>query len=179
MVNHSYINSGEYRRKFDNISEDLVVNRKIYQLAKKMLKHRSGTLYEDMYWLDLNTLEVIASETNCGIEEGIIYSESTKKIIKKCSNLLTIHSHPHSFPPSITDINSNYFNGYTIGIIVCHDGTVYMYKAEEEVSEKYYTLLVEEYLKTGYTEKDAQTKALKEIMQKFDVQFKEVTGNDV
>ena len=54
-----------------------------------------------------------------------------------------------------------------------------MYKAEEEVSERYYTLLVEEYLKTGYTEKDAQTKALKEIMQKFDVQFKEVTGNDV
>lgn len=63
-VNFSYIESGEYRRKFDAISNNIELNRLLYKLAKKMLKHRSGTLYEDMYWIDLDTLEVIAEETN-------------------------------------------------------------------------------------------------------------------
>ena len=179
IVNHNYINSGRYRKKFDSISDNLTLNRQVYQLAKKMLNHRAGTLYEDMYWIDLNTMEIVASEINCEIEEGIIYSDKTKKVISNHESLLTIHSHPHSFPPSITDINSNYFNGYAMGIIICHDGTVYMYKAEEEVPERYYTLLVEEYLKSGYDEKNAQIEALNEIMWKFDIQFKEVTGNDV
>jgi len=48
-VNHSYINSGEYRKKFDGISNDKALNRKVYQITKKMLEHRSGTLLEDMY----------------------------------------------------------------------------------------------------------------------------------
>lgn len=49
VVNHSYINSGEYRKKFDGISNDKALNRKVYQITKKMLEHRSGTLLEDMY----------------------------------------------------------------------------------------------------------------------------------
>lgn len=43
-INHAYINSGEYRKKFDVISNNNELNRKVYQLAKKMLEHRSGTV---------------------------------------------------------------------------------------------------------------------------------------
>ena len=64
IVNFSYIESGEYRRKFDSISDNIKLNRLLYQLAKKMLKHRSGTLYEDMYWIDIDTGEIVASEVN-------------------------------------------------------------------------------------------------------------------
>lgn len=35
LVNHSYIESGEYRRKFDNISDNAELNKLLYQLAKK------------------------------------------------------------------------------------------------------------------------------------------------
>ena len=75
IINHSYIDSGEYRNKFDQISDDKDLNRKVYQIAKKMLKHRSGTLFEDMYWLDINTLEVVASETKQKVESKIKYSK--------------------------------------------------------------------------------------------------------
>ncbi|MEE1150325.1 MAG: hypothetical protein UH242_05155, partial [Methanobrevibacter sp.] len=34
-----------------------------YQLSKKMLEHRSGTEYEDMYWIDPQSIAVIAEET--------------------------------------------------------------------------------------------------------------------
>lgn len=36
-INHAYIDSGEYRKKFDHISDSDELNRLIYQLAKKML----------------------------------------------------------------------------------------------------------------------------------------------
>ena len=178
-INHTYINSGKYRNKFDNISNNLLLNRLLYKLAKKMLLHRSGTLYEDMYWIDLNTMEIIAEETNTDIEEEIVYSKNTSDVVKKHNNLLTIHSHPNSFPPSISDFNSNFSNSYSVGIIICHDGKIYMYSAAEEISRDYYNLTVAEYIKQGYNECDAQIKALEEIKDKFNIRFKEVTDNDV
>lgn len=92
---------------------------------------------------------------------------------------MTIHSHPNSFPPSISDINSNFCNNYSIGIIVCHNGKIYMYSAEEEISRDYYNLTVAEYLKQGYNECDAQANALDEIKNKFIIRFKKVMDNDV
>lgn len=53
VINHSFINSGEYRKKFDRISNDRELNRMIYQIAKKMLNHRSGTMLEDNYIFEL------------------------------------------------------------------------------------------------------------------------------
>ena len=50
--------------KFNNLSDNEELNRIVYKIAKKMLNHRSGTLLEDMYWIDIDTGETIASETN-------------------------------------------------------------------------------------------------------------------
>lgn len=151
-IDNTYISSGKYRRKFDRISSDESLNRLLFQLAKKMLTHRSGTLFEDMYWIDLESMKIVAKETDADIEEEIVYSEKTKNVVADYDNLLTIHSHPNSFPPSISDFNSNFRNNYSVGIIICHDGKIYMYGADEEVSEDYYNLTVAEYLKQGYNE---------------------------
>lgn len=90
-INHTYINSGHFRNKFDQISNNKILNRKVYQIAKKMLNHRSGTLFEDMYWLDIPTLKIIAKETNQKNPNKIKYSKATKKAIAKRKKLLTIH----------------------------------------------------------------------------------------
>lgn len=144
-----------------------------------MLLHRSGTLYEDMYWIDLDTLEIVGQEIDRNIEEAIEYSKQTESIVKKYQNLLTVHSHPNSFPPSIADFNSNYFNNYAIGIVICHDGKIYIYNAEESISEIYYNMTLAEYKNQGYTDFEAQDYTLKELSNKFQIQFKEVTGDDV
>lgn len=62
VINHAYIDSGEYRNKFDQISDDKELNRLLYQVAKEILIHRSGSEYEDMYWIDVETNEVVAKE---------------------------------------------------------------------------------------------------------------------
>ena len=58
-INHSYINSSEYRRRFDDITSSDKLNRLIYEKAKEMLSHRSGTLFEDMYWFDFETEMIV------------------------------------------------------------------------------------------------------------------------
>jgi len=176
-INRTYINSGEYKRKFDYISNNIELSRLLYKISKSMLEHRSGTTYEDMYWVDLDTLEIIAKEVNTVFEKRIEYSEATKKAIRKYEHILTIHTHPDSFPPSIDDFNSNFEHEYEIGIVICHDGKVYMYSANERINDNYYKLVVEGYLKKGYNEDEAQIAALSEIQRNFDINFKEVTDN--
>ena len=144
-----------------------------------MLKHRSGTLYEDMYWINLDTVKVVASEITNNTEEQIVYSPNTLKAVQNHSNLLTIHSHPNSFPPSISDLNSNFHNGYSVGVIACHNGKIYMYSVLEEINEAYYNMTVAEFLNQGYDELTAQLMTLEHIKGRFNIQFKEVMIDDV
>lgn len=178
IIDYNYISSNRYRKKFDYISNDKKLNKLLYKIAKKMLLHRSGTEYEDMYWIDLINGKIVCKITDSKYKKKILYTTTIKKMIKKSENLLTIHTHPDSFPPSIDDINSNYDHNYEIGIVICHDGRVYMYSAEERINVNYYKLRVEDYLKNGYNEDTAQIEALKELQKKFSIYFKEVTEDD-
>jgi hypothetical protein len=173
-INHSYINSGDYRKKFDYISLSPKMNRLLYRLSKKILEHRSGTEFEDMYWIDPENVMIVAEETGSRSKGKIEYSEKLISKIKKYNNLITIHSHPNSFPPSINDLNSNYYNHYDIGIIVCHDGKIFMYSSKQAINEDYYKLTIEKYLKSGYNEYEAQMFALEKLQEKFDIEVKEV-----
>lgn len=178
IIDYNYISSNRYRKKFDYISNDKKLNKLLYKIAKKMLLHRSGTEYEDMYWIDLINGKIVCKITDSKYKKKILYTTTIKKMIKKSENLLTIHTHPDSFPPSIDDINSNYDHNYEIGIVICHDGRAYMYSAEERINVNYYKLTVEDYLKNGYNEDTAQIEALKEMQKKFSIYFKEVTEDD-
>ena len=178
IIDYNYISSNRYRKKFDYISNDKKLDKLLYKIAKKMLLHRSGTEYEDMYWIDLINGKIVCKITDSKYKKKILYTTTIKKMIKKSENLLTIHTHPDSFPPSIDDINSNYDHNYEIGIVICHDGRVYMYSAEERINVNYYKLTVEDYLKNGYNEDTAQIEALKELQKKFSIYFKEVTEDD-
>ncbi len=50
----SVIESAAYRRKFDQITTSKKLGRLMYQEAKEMLRHRSGTMLEDMVWIGLD-----------------------------------------------------------------------------------------------------------------------------
>jgi len=174
LVNHTYIESGEYRKKFDQISDNAELNKLLYQLAKKMLIHRSGTLFEDMYWIDPDTLEVVASETNCELEQRIIYSEATKRAIRGKEGLLTIHSHPSSFPPSLEDFNSNYENRNGLGVVCCHDGKVFVYSAEERIAKETFVFYEKKYYNLFRDEYRAQEKTCMLLGELAKVSFEEV-----
>lgn len=178
VINNSYIDGGEYRRKFDNATDNPEVNKTLYECAKAALKHRSGTLYEDMYWIDGETGKVILSITNSTDERAIVYTERIKKIISEKSNIVTVHTHPSSMPPSVSDLNSCYSNRYVIGFVACHNGKLFAYSSNEVINERIYSAYIERFLKDGYSEYDSQLKALERISQNFDVSVWEVHGNE-
>lgn len=182
-INSKYINSGEYRKKFNRLSDSRKLNRLVYKLAKKMLKHRSGTEYEDMYWIDLDTLQVVAQEVNTDTVKSVVYSNRTMEIVQIYKNnrekrLLTLHTHPSSFPPSIPDFNANFQNEYNMGLVICHDGKIFLYAAEEELNEVYYDLLVAKKIKQGYNEFEGRCMVLEEMQDFFKMTFREVTNNE-
>ena len=170
----SYIDSGVYRRKFDEITNNPELNRVLYKLSKKMLFHRSGTEFEDMYWIEPNSIRIVAKEIDCSEKQTIIYSEATKRIVEEFEGLVTIHSHPEGTPPSINDFNSNFLNNYSLGIVVGHGGQIHIYSSEEYISPDYFDIKVAEYFLQGYNQAKAREKAIEYCMQTREIFYKEV-----
>ena len=174
LVNSTYISSGEYRNKFDKITDNKDVNRIIYSTAKEMLLHRSGTLYEDMYWFDAVTGKIIAKEIDSSEEEQILYSESIGKAIEGKNNIIAVHTHPCSMPPSIADFNSAKDHNYMLGVVLCHDGKIFCYKSDEIISKMMYNLYVADYYVQFHNEYLAQLEAIKELSETYGIEFWEV-----
>jgi hypothetical protein len=174
QINNSYIDSNQYRRKFDMMSENIETVKTLYQKSKEMLKHRAGTLFEDMYWIDDNTGLVIASITNSTNPQKVEYPPSFVKALSKYENVISIHNHPHSYPPSIPDFNSALANNYKTAYVICHNGTIYGYRASEHISYTLFDKYTEKFMNFRYNEQDAYIMALKQIAYTGSLEFWEV-----
>jgi hypothetical protein len=176
-IDHTYIESGAYRRKFDNISNNKELNKNLYQSAKKMLFHRSGTDFEDMYWFDGDTGKEFASITDMQKPSKVDYTPEFVSRHKDIHNKVTIHNHPRSMPPSMGDFQSAYDNGYALGIIAAHDGTVYTYRNIIDPQPELYTTLTADYKSMGFSDFTAEQKALDEMMSRGYLEYREVNTN--
>lgn len=174
LVNKTYIEGGEYKRKFDNATDNPKINKVLYDSAKAALKHRSGTVYEDMYWFDSKTGETILSVTDSQEERAVIYTDRMKKVIRDNDNIITLHTHPSSMPPSISDLNSCCKHNYGIGFIACHDGKVFAYTSKQLINERIYEMYIQSFIKDGFDEYNAQLKALQKLAYSFDISVWEV-----
>lgn len=161
LVNSKYISSGEYRKKFDKITNNADLSRLLYSKAKEMLIHRSGTLYEDMYWIDSEKVDIITREINSFEEEQILYSESINRAIVGNNNVIAMHTHPCSMPPSIADFNSVEEHNYQLSIVLGHDGKVFCYRSSEKITKLMYDLYFADSYKKLHDEYLAQYEVLK------------------
>ena len=173
VINHTYIESGAYRRKFDKITDNKEVNRVLFLKAKEMLNHRSGTLFEDMYWIDADSGEIVAKLLDEKEEQKINYTPAIKGLIKN-RRLITMHTHPESFPPSDADFNSAFIHGYYKNLIICHDGKIFVYSSDDIIDRDLYSAYVEKFKKLGYNEYEAQIITLNNLAENHDIYFKEV-----
>lgn len=177
IVNWNTINSQEYRNKF-NITENKKVNEQIYNISRKVLNHRDGTLKEDMYLLNSKNGNVLASQTNMKTNLHITYNPQMKKAIEKNKNIITIHNHPLSMPPSINDLNSAFERKYKLGVIIAHDGTIYTYnikRMKQKIVQREYDIAVEKFTKLYYNNsKKGQMEALNQLSKLYDFEIKEV-----
>ena len=117
-INHAYINSGEYRRKFDKTTDNTDVNRALYYVAKQAWIYRGGTHYEDMFWIDKKHWQGDRQDIRFNYRRKIVYNKGINKLVNyQMDNLITLHVHPGSMPPSIADLNTVRRGNYVLGVL--------------------------------------------------------------
>ena len=78
IAKEDLINSSKYRRKFDNVSDQTKINRTACKLSKEIIKHRSGTKYEDLAFIDVpSTADLIVCK-NRGYKFGLVVCHNGK-----------------------------------------------------------------------------------------------------
>lgn len=127
-----------------------------------------------MYFIDSSSGKIITQEVNQTDKEKVVYSDKTESTLKLYNEIITLHTHPNSMPPSAADFNSAFKNKYQKGFIACHNGKIFSYTSIGEVNESLYNLYIQEYISNGKSEYDAQISALNEIMKNKFIDFWEV-----
>lgn len=132
-----YINSDKFAKKFQNITDNAAVNKSLLECSRAAIEHRNGTLFEDMYLINGNTGEILGSQLEMKIEQGIMHNESMKSALFKASAkdipVVALHSHPEGYPPSVDDFNSAFEHNYLLGVVIGHNGQVYVYNNPNKV----------------------------------------------
>lgn len=177
-VNKTVVNSKEYLKKFEKISDNATLNKNLFDSAREILKHRDGTLQEDLYLLHKETGEILYKNTTSNVKQGIQYTEKMRKLINKYpGQLVTIHNHPQGRPPSGDDIHVQYLRDYSFGVVLGHDGRVFTYCTHDDFIDipfMQYKLSIDKYKKQGYNEVEAQIRAMKELSKAYRFDFEEV-----
>ena len=176
-VDLEYIGSPEYKAKFNQITDKLEVNESIYQRAKAMLTHRNGTDKEDMYLLDKESGKVAGSQTGGKTDYEVVYNASLSNAVKayKPDSLISLHNHSTNLPPTGSDFTSNGLHRYSLGVVACHDGTVYTYKAGKRIfTAGLFDGRIEKYKNWPYNmnEMDAHKRVLDEFVEEYGIEWK-------
>lgn len=108
----------------------------IHEGIVRMLRHRSGTPYEDLYVYDMRDGSLIGSVVNAGAPKRVELTEglatSISSAVEGGAAIAIVHNHPDSMPPSAADIKSLVAHRARRGVIACHDGSLYVFWVVDE-----------------------------------------------
>ena len=99
--------------------------------ARRMLRHRSGTLREDLYLYDVTDGTRLDSVTDSKGRQEVTASERmvqrARQAVGDGHEIAFMHNHPGSSLPSTSDLASLKKSGASFGVIACHDGSMIRY----------------------------------------------------
>ena len=169
-VNWDIVNSAEYRKKFEGITDNKELDSLLHKKAVEILKHRNNTTSEDMYLIDSVNKKVVATQRHSNVNSGVSYNKELNKAVKnkEPNTLYAIHNHPLSLPPSVDDILSAQQKKYKAGIIASHNGDVWTYELpKKEIGTRLLHMTVAKYAGRSYNESDSLLKAYHDFNIKF------------
>lgn len=179
-VDWQTVHSPAYHEKFASITDNETLNENLYKAAKEILNHRDGFMQEDLYLLDAETGKVLYKQTSSSEQQAITYTKAMNKVVRaNKGKLVTLHNHPQGMPPSASDLNSQHQHGYKAGVVVSHDGRVFIYETLDNFStlpEGNLSYLIVSYKNDGYNEIEAHMKALEALSSIYGFTIREVTG---
>ena len=178
-VDLEYIDSSEYRRKFNKITDNSNVNDALRKYAKAMLTHRKGTDGEDAYIIGSKTgnllLRKISNEND--LEVAITREELNEIRTKKTEGIIGIHNHPTNIYPTGSDFVAAGYRGYQFGVVVTHDGRVFKYNVgNTPFSVLLFDKRIDKYINPPYNLDidKAHQKVLDEFKEEYGISWKEI-----
>lgn len=126
------VNSHEYTEALLSVFPKGQAGRTARKVATDILAHREGTLYEDIYFINIKTGEVGAATTDYDAPSRVEYNDHTIKVLSRNDGqkYISIHNHPQGSPPSLVDMNNLYQRRDKVvgAVILGFDGTIYYYE---------------------------------------------------
>ena len=175
-VNWDLVKSAEYRSKFDHITKSAKANKTLHKKALDILKKRSGTEYETLHLIDAETGEVVATSAHTKEILNVDPNEEIHNAVKRAKpkTLIGIHNHPNSYPPSGSDFSVSESRGYLIGVVACHNGDLWTYKAKKPITSIAFDLQVAKQLGRGYTEDEAYYMAFEALEKQYGLEWRKL-----
>ena len=174
-VDVDYVKSSNYRKKFDSLDENKKTKEMIWQKSRDILVHRNGTNKEDMYLISSIDGKVKGKSVAAKEDNIVEYNKSLAEAIElePKGTLISIHNHGTNLPPTGADFASAGYRGYKKGIVVCHNGDIYMYKVgDKPFSQRLFDETVEKYRKSGYNKGiEANIKALEQFERDYGIEW--------
>lgn len=126
------IDSPGYRRAFDFFDDEELGN-VACDTARDMLRHRSGSAMEDFAVISVSSKTVITKMTSSSEPKMAVLSRENIRVIDgaKRGDLISVHNHPESMPPSFKDFLLVSHRSFRYGLIACHDGRVIRYRISD------------------------------------------------
>lgn len=154
VMNRSAIESAQYKRRVESIQESKEVKRTVWKEMIDTIRHRSGSEYEDLIFIDSTSGQVKRS-VDFEQPRTAKPTKEMQKMIKnaKPETLIAIHNHPGSTVPSWNDIVTAKQRKYKYGLVACHDGQIFRYQiAGEDINAIIYNSAVAKLNRAGYNE---------------------------
>lgn len=121
--------SEEYARLFRGITGRPDIDAKLLGAARRALTRNSGTNFESMTFIDVETGESLTIDSD--IPDGVAYNDEVRLFINARvagdPRIVTLHNHPNGTPPSSDDFSKASENNYLLGVVAGHNGQVYTY----------------------------------------------------
>lgn len=175
-VDLKYINSDEYKQKFNGITGNPKVDKQLHSQAVAQLTHRNGTYGEDLTLINAETGNIEGRQSKSLSENGVEYNNSLNKAVEQNPpySLISIHNHPTNNPPTGSDLVSNGSRKYKLGVVVTHNGRVFTYKAgNTPFLANSFDNVVDKNRSKGYNEYEAIVETLKQYQRDYGIEWSE------
>lgn len=170
------LSNSRYRGKVYSLTSDKKLQREYYERISKMLRHRGGSNGEDLCLYNTRSGKWCIS-TSGKKRSRPEYTDAIKKFITNSKNneIIAFHNHPESTPPSISDLNAAFRNGYKEAFTIGHNGNIYRYTPPKtEIDSIIFEKRLEKYIRMGYNTNDSMMRTYKDLQPLYEFNIVEV-----
>lgn len=178
-VDLGYINSAEFRKKFNRVTGNSKINDLLRRYAIAMLTHRNGTDGEDLYIINASTGDLLIRK-NSGkndLEVGLKTSEVVDFIRKYPNDMIGMHNHPTNVYPTGSDFAASGFRKYKFGLVITHDGRVFKYRhGDKPFLPSVFDNRIDKYSKSPYNlgMVEAHLKVIEDFKKEYGILWEEI-----